>query len=383
MKSIDKDSASEIPATKLDKSTWVLTVGPTTKILKELEQHPRCIGDIFEKIFQGLATGKDDVYFLYGCTEENGFITGESKQLKHCVMIEQGLVKPLLKGEDVHRYDNINTNRYVVFPYKIENGKTILYTENELAVLFPNGYKYLKENEAILRARERERFNVEGEWYQYSRKQGISYANQIKLVAPDISIGGNFALDVRGEFYQTTTIYGYVKNSYIRESYKFWMALLNSRLCWWFLSNTGTVLANGFFRFKPDYIKPFPVPESLQIDKGEKLVEKLTDFLLYLYDKNNADIFTHTSNKRLAAHIGEIIDMIVYELYFEQHMKDNQIDVISDLNNYEWSDKSDAIAIESFYKWYQQSDNIVRQKIMLLDTRSNNFIYQIHRTATI
>lgn len=383
LKSIDKDSASEIPATKLDKSTWVLTVGPTTKILKELEQHPRCIGDIFEKIFQGLATGKDDVYFLYGCTEENGFITGESKQLKHCVMIEQGLVKPLLKGEDVHRYDNINTNRYVVFPYKIENGKTILYTENELAVLFPNGYKYLKENEAILRARERERFNVEGEWYQYSRKQGISYANQIKLVAPDISIGGNFALDVRGEFYQTTTIYGYVKNSYIRESYKFWMALLNSRLCWWFLSNTGTVLANGFFRFKPDYIKPFPVPESLQIDKGEKLVEKLTDFLLYLYDKNNADIFTHTSNKRLAAHIGEIIDMIVYELYFEQHMKDNQIDVISDLNNYEWSDKSDAIAIESFYKWYQQSDNIVRQKIMLLDTRSNNFIYQIHRTATI
>ena len=82
-------------------------------------------------------------------------------------------------------------------------------------------------------------------------------------------------------------------------------------------------------------------------------------------------------------HIEEIIDMIVYELYFEQHMKNNQIDVISDLNNYEWSDKSDATTIELFYKWYQQSDNMVRQKIMLLDTRSNNFIYQIHRTATI
>ena len=162
------------------------------------------------------------------------------------------------------------------------------------------------------------------------------------------------------------------------------MALLNSRLCWWFLSNTGTVLANGFFRFKPDYIKPFPVPEPQQTSKGEIIIEKLADFLLYLYDKDNADILTHTSNKRLATHIEEIVDMIFYELYFEQHMKDNLIDVISDLNNYDWSGISNVdTTIESFYKWYQQSENMVRQKIMLLDTRSHNFIYQIHRTATI
>ena len=161
------------------------------------------------------------------------------------------------------------------------------------------------------------------------------------------------------------------------------MGLLNSRLFWWYLKNTGTVLANGFFRFKPDYIKPFPVPELQQTSKGERIVERLTDFLLYLYDKNNADILTYISNKRLAIHIEEIIDMIFYELYFEQHMKDNQIDVIADLNNYDWSGISDAVAIEAFYKWYQQSGNMVRQKIMLLDTRSYNFIYQIHRTATI
>ncbi len=106
--------------------------------------------------------------------------------------------------------------------------------------------------------------------------------------------------------------------------------------------------------------------------------------MLYLYDKDNADILTHTSNKRLATHIEEIIDMVFYELYFEQHMKDNQIDVISDLNNYDWSGIYDAATtIESFYKWYQQANNMVRQKIILLDTRSHNFIYQIHRTATI
>ena len=383
LKSLNNKNASKIKVNKLNREAWVLTTGCVTEILEKLENHSRCIGDIFKKMFQGIATGKDDVYFLYDCTEENGLLIGYSRQLGYKVSIELGLVKPLLKGEDVHRYDHISTDRFVIFPYKLEKGKAILYTEKEIGDLFPKGYGYLKKNEEILRAREKARFNIDGEWFQYSRKQGILFADFEKLVAPDISMRGNFAYDEKGSFYQTTTVYGYVKREETKESYKFWLALFNSRLFWWFLKNTGTVLANGFFRFKPDYIKPFPVPEIKQTSKGEKIVERLTDFLFYLYDNNNADILTHTSNKRLATHIEEIIDMIFYELYFEQHMKDNQIDVIADLNNYDWSDKSDATTIEVFYKWYQQSENMVRQKIMLLDTRSNNFIYQIHRTATI
>ena len=383
LKSLKDQKAAKIKSEKLNKEPWVLTVGTTTDILGKLEIHPRRIGDIFEKIFQGLATSKDDVYFLYECTEEGGVVRGYSKQLTHFINIERGLLKPLLKGEDVHRYNPIVSNRFVIFPYKIEKGKAILYSEKELAELFPQGYAYLKGCENILRGREKGRFNINEEWFQYGRKQGILFAEFEKLIAPDISMGGNFAYDEKGLFYQTTTVYGYVKRKEIRESYKFWMGLLNSRLFWWYLKNTGTVLANGFFRFKPDYIKPFPVPELQQTSKGERIVERLTDFLLYLYDKNNADILTYISNKRLAIHIEEIIDMIFYELYFEQHMKDNQIDVIADLNNYDWSGISDAVAIEAFYKWYQQSGNMVRQKIMLLDTRSYNFIYQIHRTATI
>lgn len=383
LKSLKDQKAAKIKSEKLNKEPWVLTVGTTTDILGKLEIHPRRIGDIFEKIFQGLATSKDDVYFLYECTEEDGLVRGYSKQLAHFINIERGLVKPLLKGEDVHRYNPIASNRFVIFPYKIEKGKAILYTEKELTELFPNGYAYLKECEDVLRGREKGKLKNDKYWYKYIYpKNLVLFANE-KLIAPDISMGGNFAYDEKGLFYQTTTVYGYVKRKEIRESYKFWIGLLNSRLFWWYLKNTGTVLANGFFRFKPDYIKPFPVPELQQTSKGERIVERLTDFLLYLYDKNNADILTYISNKRLAIHIEEIIDMIFYELYFEQHMKDNQIDVIADLNNYDWSGISDAVAIESFYKWYQQSGNMVRQKIMLLDTRSYNFIYQIHRTATI
>lgn len=383
LNSINNIEASIIDNEKLTKDQWTLTVGVTSSILKKLESHPRRIADVFDKIFQGLATSKDNVYFLYDCQKDEKYIIGYSKQLNRNIKIEQGLVKPLLKGEDVHRYDDIKTDRYVIFPYKLIEGKAILYTEKELSDTFPLGYSYLKDCEDILRGREKGRLMNDEYWFRYIYPKNLVSFDHEKLVAPDISMGGNFAYDIDGKFYQTTTIYGYIKKTEISESYKFWMALLNSRLCWWFLTNTGTTLANGFFRFKPDYIKQFPVPEFQLTSKGEMLVIKLTDFLLYLYDKNNDDILTHTTNKRLATHIEEIIDMIFYELYFEQHMKDNQIDVISDLNNYEWSNISDASTIDSFYKWYQQSENMVRQKIMLLDTRSRNFIYLIHRNATL
>ncbi len=383
--SLSDDSATIIESNKLNKEQWVLTNNAISEILHKLEQHPRRIKDVFDKIFQGLATSKDDVYFIYDCKVDEKNIEGESKQLGRKVQIEIGLVKPLLKGEDVHRYDTIKTDRYVIFPYKIENGKAILYTEDELAKLFPKGYAYLKECEVILRERENGKFNIDGEWFQFGRKQGILYAEKEKLIARDISMGGSFAYDFQGKFYQTTTIYGYIKKQSVQENYKFWMALLNSRLCWWFISNTGTVLANGFFRYKPDYINPFPVPSYKITCEAQDVICQLVDYIVYLNDKSNPNILSHTSNERIISHIMEIIDMVIYELYFEQHMKDCQIDVISYLKSYPWNNISIDISkdIENFYLWYQQSDNIIRQRMMLLETRSKNLIYQIHSKSKV
>lgn len=328
LKSIKYDDASIVDANKLDKKSWVLTVGATSTVLQKLESHPRRIADIFDKIFQGLATSKDDVYFLYNCIENNKNVIGYSKQLERNIEIEKGLVKPLLKGEDVHRYDNIQTDRFVIFPYTIDNEKAVLYTENELSVLFPNGYAYLKECEDILRSREKGRFNIEGEWFQYGRKQGILSAEKEKLVAPDISMGGNFAYDTEGKFYQTTTIYGYIKKSEISESYKFWMALLNSRLCWWFLTNTGTTLANGFFRFKPDYIKPFPVPKYIP-QKIEEAIVRVVDYIILIKSlPSNTVIDQYIDNEVIARQFENIIDALVYELYFSDEFKQANISFV-------------------------------------------------------
>ncbi len=95
-----------------------------------------------------------------------------------------------------------------------------------------------------------------------------------KIVAPEISLKGNYSLDINGQFYSTTTIYGYIKKNGCAISDETLMAILNSQLCWWYLVNTGTVLANGYYRYKPAYLKPFPIPyipKSIDLHIQEKV----------------------------------------------------------------------------------------------------------------
>ena len=258
---------------------WILTNKSVNKVLEKLNQCPYRLSDIFEKIFQGIATSKDDVYFLYDCHLVNSKeVEGYSKYLQRRIIIENGLVKPLLKGEDVHRYMPLSTDRFVIFPYDLSTGKAELFTESQISSLFPKGYSYLKECETELRGREKGRFNND-KWYMFGRGQGLNYGGIPKLLAPEISFGGNFSYDKNGHFYSTTTVYGYIRKENIRITYETLLAIMNSRLCWWFLKNTGTVLANGYFRYKPAYLFPFPIPK-IEETEDRKIQEMVNQLLI-------------------------------------------------------------------------------------------------------
>jgi hypothetical protein len=101
----------------------------------------------------------------------------------------------------------------------------------------------------------------------------------------------------------------------------YWLGLLNSSVLWWYLSNTGTVLRGGYFRFKTNYLRPFPCrtvdfgdPEDVaRHDRMVALVERMLD----LHKKLAAA--TIPADKKLYQRqieaTDEEIDALVYELY--------------------------------------------------------------------
>ena len=244
---------------------WALNDHDITHILHKLNAQPHKIVDTFARVYQGIATGKDGVFFLFDCLDKDNLIECYSNTLNKRIMIEKDSVKPLLKGSDVHRYEKLPLNKVVIFPYEkmidSKNETHNLLPESLLASKYPNTYNYLKECENCLRFREKGRFDIDGQWYQFSRKQGLNGVEQEKIVGPEISLGCNFSYDQTGSFYSTTKVYGYIlKHEYI-DMYKFFLAILNSKILWFFVKNTGYTLRGGYFTFKTNYLNSFPLPK--------------------------------------------------------------------------------------------------------------------------
>ncbi|EAH9160595.1 class I SAM-dependent DNA methyltransferase [Campylobacter jejuni] len=295
---------------KLSSSFWSFEENSNQEIFSKINQHIS-VKDIFSKIFQGLATSKDSVYFLKDCQENKNSVKGYSKELDKEVEIEKEILKPLLMGDSFHRYEKPISNSMVLFPYYRQDNtdvkKMCLYDENELKSKFPKAWEYLKECESILRARENGRFDNE-KWYQFGRTQGINQENISKLLCPDICNNTHFVLDNLGEFYFTTTIYGYVRNEeYKNLDYKYLMAVLNSSLTWWFLQKTSVVMRGGFYRIKPAYIEKFCIPKINS--KNEKLADELINSVDEILKAKEQDKNANTQE------LENKINSLVYKLY--------------------------------------------------------------------
>ena len=316
LEELTKSDFSEIPSDKLNAETWVLTPKENNEILIKLKCQHYSMGDYFDKIFCGLQTSRDDTYFLHDCTTCGKYIRGFSKDQGKYYEIEKGLVHPLLKGNSVHRYENIKTDKYVIFPYKIVDSQAILYTEDEIRQQFPLGYAYLLNSQNILRKRENGKLINDALWYRYIYPKSLSLFGKEKLVAPYTSFKSQFSYDINGDFYATTKIYGYIKKDMIKSSYKSLMAILNSSLMWFFIKNTGYVLRGGYYTYTTNYVKPFPMPSDEAIIAIEPVLIPLVDKVL-LAKKNNPKADTSAEERE--------IDNIVFDLYGLTEEERNEI----------------------------------------------------------
>jgi hypothetical protein len=162
---------------------------------------------------------------------------------------------------------------------------------------------------------------------------------------------------------------------------KYILSILNSKLIsFWFVHKFGKMQRGIFPQFKINELEIFPIKNIAQINQIKFSI--FSDFLMYLYQQNSNNILSHTDNTRIASHIEDILNMMVYELYFEEHMKEVDLDVlqfvtpiIENLQNLPIERQ-----IKELYEWYQKPENAVRQRMMLIDTRSPDILAVIHKS---
>ena len=161
---------------------------------------------------------------------------------------------------------------------------------------------------------------------------------------------------------------------------KYILTVLNSKVSDFYFSQITAKIAGGRMRYTKQYVEQIPIPQI----KSEAQIpfEILADYLLYLNDKSKTQLFTHTDNSRIASHIEEVLKMMVYELYFKEHMKEAGIDVLQFINPESISNlKTDTErekVIKDFYLWLQTPNNLVRQRINIVDIKSPKILSKIN-----
>ena len=269
---------TKIPAPK--DSEWIFTADHTTQILQKLRQQSQNLGNITRKIFQGIPTGADKIFVLKQLKQNTETVRCFSFALEREIEIECEIVKPFLMGKDIHRYQRLIPGNIIIYPYSIINSRAKLMPPDQINKRFPLCWRYLQENRGTLSEREQGRFREN--WYGFSRPQNLSEFEAVKLLTPEIARGGQMSIDEKGEFYHTTKVYSFVFNTNVKDDLKYFLGILNSKILWFFLSSTGYVLRGGFFTFKTEYLKPFPIPCSLSEKPPTKAQH---DLIVHLVDQ--------------------------------------------------------------------------------------------------
>ena len=97
-----------------------------------------------------------------------------------------------------------------------------------------------------------------------------------KIITAEISFGCNMTYDNRS-LYHNTKCYTIIFNDAYKKFNKAYLTILNSKILWYYLSQTGYTLRGGFFCFKTKYLEPFHLPD-LTTSENQNIAEKLSVF---------------------------------------------------------------------------------------------------------
>ncbi|HEM61272.1 MAG TPA: restriction endonuclease subunit M, partial [Chloroflexi bacterium] len=217
------------------------------------------------------------------------------------------------------RYSITPPVQIVIIPYRIDRGRSQLIPLSELEHGFPKTRAYLLENRSYLEDREGGRMRGP-DWYGYVYPKNVEIMSSPKILVPDIAREASFALD-EAERYAFVSGYAITLADSVRESRKYVLGLLNSRVLDFVLKKVSTTLRGGYFRYFSQFLGQLPIrtidfddPQDLaRHDKMVALVERMLD----LHKKLAAA--TIPADKKLYQRqieaTDEEIDALVYELY--------------------------------------------------------------------
>lgn len=290
-------------------------------------------------------------------------LTSKELELLDLNQKEKELIKPYFNTD--------NFNRYYGNP---ENTLWLIYTDssfkNASSVLpYPNIKKHLDRFKNVITS--------DNKPYGLHRAREERFFKDEKIIAQRKCVGKPIFTYTNFDAYVSATFY--VIKSF-NDNHKFLTALLNSRLIEFWLRNKGKMQGNNFQLDKEPLLN---IP--IKTTENTKPFEKIAEYLIYLNDPKQESVLEKASNEAVSQVFEDLVNMMVYELYFADEMKAAAIDVLQFVTEKAFPDITEAkdkkAIIQKVYYELQQKDNPIRNRILVASSRSET-IARINSTTS-
>ena len=264
---------------ELDKP-WSILSPVEQSVMSKMESNGTPLSDWDVSINFGVKTGCNDAFIIDDETRR-ALIDADPKS--------DEIIKPVLRGRDVHRYQARWANLWLIDAHNGYNGTLPVDIDQYPAVkAHLNGFQ-----QRLGRRQDKGKtpYNL----------RNCAYHEEFakpKVVWIDLVEAGRFAYDESGYIVEAS---GFMMTG---ESLKYLCAVLNARVAKYFLQQTAPTSGMGTFRWKKVYVERIPIPKA---SEEEQLpIIALVDRIL---DAKAADANADTSAEERA------IDRLVYALY--------------------------------------------------------------------
>ncbi|MBK8872986.1 MAG: Eco57I restriction-modification methylase domain-containing protein [Bacteroidetes bacterium] len=369
---------------------WIILSKDDFWLKTEIEKKGIILKNWDVEFYRGMLTGFNDAFYI-----------DEKKKQE---LIEEDpnsekIIKRLIRGREIYRWGYQFNGNYAIYPHNgvRENSKkgTKALTRIDVPKDFPAIYKHLSQykdkNSPLAKKNEDgsiqtliDRTDQGAHWTNIRDCAYLLSLEEEKLVWLAITDKPAFAYDNKHTYISNPSYFMNGKNL------KYLLVFLNSKVIEWYLDKISSSTGQGTNQWNKMYIEQLPVPQSNSRNLVSKY-EVISDYLIFLNDPTNPPINSFTNNESIVPVFEDVANMMVYEMYFPQHLQELEIDVLRfiDTDNHfkiiDTSETANAAAnakiIGDCYKWLQEQDNAIRNRILLSNIKSPDIIKRINAST--
>jgi len=344
---IDFHDSVIVAQNSLDKENWSFKNKLAVQLIDKLKRN-KTVREIYGKCYYGVKTALNEAFII-----PKTFQTGEH-------------VKPIFEGKKLAKWVSPESvQQLILFESKWTKKKYGDEISEESALQhLQKDYPELINQILPFEERAKKRYD-KGEFFWELRNCAYyDLFEKPKIVFPNLQNNIKFSFDETGAYINAPAVI-------LPTNDKFLLAVLNSKLVWYFLTNVCVVRSGGYIEVKPQYFEQIPIPEIP--DKYKSELNQLTENIIR--ETSNTQKLNAKFIRLLKSKFDEINITKKLEKWFNLSFVEFQKELKKQKFKMSLSDESDWI---DFFELQSKSYSEISDSINHLEKEINHMVYELY-----